>query len=608
MHERHEIELSRDADVTFSAAGEPEQGFYRCHDNLDDIHEKDLIPDLAPKLLRQKRSKAAEDLSVMAEDSTEATRRRLSLDSGRGGSVLAEDEDLASEAATLEAESPRSRASSMSSGIGSMQGSCSTLPPRGTRCPETETAGKDDKDIFFFDEAASYLSSSCLTFATCQPLRPTSRKVSSRENGDKKEVPLESCAQTKLSTHPNRDLDEGASFAASTGRESEGAAVVSPPPPLPPRNYLHKKVAGQPASARRRAAASKDVAQTVEALQQVSEDLLSLIHGQKLFRPRSTPRPRLPSPPAAVEAISSDGHFRFRQSELSDDLDDLLVRSATLPCKRTLDFLDASLLADKEDKSINNNNSIGLADAADTGAPLLFVDDNDENAAPRRLSSRRRRTSIRFRNPLQPPPPQPPRRTSDVASRRSPVLTSPTTKPTKRRRTLFQLASPFSAKKTSAKLRRTSDAPKPSVAAAVGGDDDEVRLPIVLDERGKRDVEEAIREGLPVIPFFQTPKAVHVGRSEAPHRLQSGSLTVAALATPMASRKLISGRLEDHLVFLPPRSRDLLPVMDGGYFAMKSPVCHGRHCQSCTCQVSPKLVFTQDNSDYVMMEAQTPNI
>jgi hypothetical protein len=66
--------------------------------------EKDIIPDLAPKLLREKQHllrKMSQELNdVFCDDkkSTSTTsRRRLSIDSGRGGSVVAEEEEHTAE-------------------------------------------------------------------------------------------------------------------------------------------------------------------------------------------------------------------------------------------------------------------------------------------------------------------------------------------------------------------------------------------------------------------------------------------------------------------------------------------------------------------------------
>jgi hypothetical protein len=260
-----------------------------------------------------------------------------------------------------------------------------------------------------------------------------------------------------------------------------------------------------------------------------------------------------------------------------------------------------------ENNNNNNNNTINYLATPSAVAPLLFIDD-DVTSVRRSLSTRnRRQSSIRFRNPLQQ------RRKSDVASRQvrkqeiveaSPVQTS---KGTKRRRTLFNLASPFSVKNKSTKIRRTSESKQACYEEIT--EPDEERLPIVLDEIDKQDVEDAIREGLPVIPFFQTPKAGfrnQTRRSEIQNQMILDSMTVRALATPLASRRFPSNRLEDHLILLPPRSKDL-QLDGGGYFNMKNS-CSGRHCQSCTCKNSPKLLFTADNADYVQMEARTPNL
>lgn len=672
MHERHEIELSCDVVAGF----EPEQGFYRCHDNLDDIQEKDIIPDLAPKLLREKRHllrEMSKELDVTCDVKTTKSSRRLSLDSGRGGSVVAEEDlgdvmSLDADAATISSTSLPSRTSSMSSGICSLKSSCSTLPRQDRSLIEI-SKGENTQFLFeaFDDQIVSSSSSStssstsnlCLTSITSKPLlRPTSlstattkkenissSKLFSRQKEAKK---FASEAVRKLPAQPKRDLDERGSRETLTRRENGCASstlVVSPPPPLPPRNSFHKKVAtsennfasrhfaaanepskiGQqrgPSTVARRTA-SKEVAQSVEALQQVSQDLLSLMQGP-ILRPASatfTPRPRLPSPHG--EKLISSTINRFRESavialdgDLIDD-DDLLVRSATLPCKRTLNFFDSSLLSDqkkKMDKVSSNNNNIEC-DATPVGiiAPILFVDENDENVVPARFRSRRRQSSIRFRTPVTHQ-----RRTSDVtslrsdvASRRSDANPTPLTasKGVKRRRTLFSISSPFSAKHKSGgsfKIRRTA---KPEMASAGPKPvcvPDEETVPIVMNDADQKDFEDVVREGLPVIPFFHTPKTG--SRSQPCAR---PTMTVQALATPMTSRKFqpsskfYSDRLEDHLVLLAPKSRDLT---QDGYFAMRSP-CSGRHCQSCTCKISPKLLFTNDdNSDYVMMDSQTPNI
>jgi hypothetical protein len=222
-------------------------------------------------------------------------------------------------------------------------------------------------------------------------------------------------------------------------------------------------------------------------------------------------------------------------------------------------------------------------------APLLFVDDNDENDAPRHSIRR----SLRFRK-------------SDVTSRRKNVTGStppPAKSAVKRRRTLFTISSPFSAKNKSAgghsKVRKMSESNRPKETVIP----DEETVPVVFDGLDKQDFEDVVREGLPVIPFFQTPKTG--SRNPPQARLNMDTMTVRALATPMASRRLISKRLEDHLVLLPPRTKDFL--VEDGYFTLKGP-CSGRHCQSCTCKMSPKLLFNDNDSDYVQMDPRTPNL
>ena len=62
------------SDVTFSLYEQVEQGFYKCHDSIYDVPEGLRIPDLKkkPKLVSKKNT---------------ISKRRLSLDSGRGTSV-----------------------------------------------------------------------------------------------------------------------------------------------------------------------------------------------------------------------------------------------------------------------------------------------------------------------------------------------------------------------------------------------------------------------------------------------------------------------------------------------------------------------------------------
>ena len=66
------LDDDRPSDTTFTTYGpEPEQGFYKCHDNLSDVDELDLIPELFSHKKPRKR---------MDE-------RRNSMDSGRGSST-----------------------------------------------------------------------------------------------------------------------------------------------------------------------------------------------------------------------------------------------------------------------------------------------------------------------------------------------------------------------------------------------------------------------------------------------------------------------------------------------------------------------------------------
>ena len=226
LHERHEIEVSKPCndvtpflrpsdDVTFYHR-EPEQGFYKCHDNIEDIHERDLIPDLAPKLLREKRhllKEMSKELDVFFDEKTSTNcRRRLSLDSGRGGSVVAEEEDLVDEASKLEeatatiafttttttttsavssTTSLPSRSSSMSSGIGSMHSSYSTLQQQQTWSQTNETTTKhenNEKEFFLSsenDETSLLSSSSSLTFTSSNPSRPTYETMSTKNDEEK---------------------------------------------------------------------------------------------------------------------------------------------------------------------------------------------------------------------------------------------------------------------------------------------------------------------------------------------------------------------------------------------------------------------------------------
>ena len=618
LHERHEIELSCDDDVTSaSQRREPEHGFYRCHDNIEHIREKDIIPDLAPKLLREKRHllrEMSKELNDVLGDAKTSLKRRVSLDSGRGGSVLADDEDQASEADSLEDDATRSstslpsRASSMSSGIGSIRSSCSTL--------------RDDK-------SSSDVTANSNSSAT-QPLHSTT----SRETAGH---PNTSSTRGSCSSRPPRRTTPETGSAQSRFQpkakdsrqpqiEDHGDVRSPPPPPLPPRNSYHKKAATAAAGYRAaelrpvglqqqparvhpavRKTASKEVAQSMEALQQISQDLLSLMKNQPTqptpaptpaARARTLPRPRLPSPTSVVTSYLPEVATRV---DINDELDDLLVRSATLPCKRTLNFFDSSFMAEQKSKAaIDNNNTIGCVKVTpiDAAMPILFVDDNDENDAT--LSNRYRQSSVRFSEKQ--------RRRSDIAPNKKSVTgsTPPVKSGVKRRRTLFSIASPFSTKNRStfqrgSKVRKVSES---NLVKDIRVVPDEEIVPAVLSVDEQKDFEEAVRDGLPVIPFSQTPK--NGSRPAQVRQITSTttntSMAVRALATPMASRRIASNRLEDHLVFLPPRPL----AEEGGYFSMKSP-CIGKHCQSCTCKISPKLLlFAGDDSDYVQMEPRTP--
>ena len=84
----HELEIinqlikghkTKQNDVTFSLYEQVEQGFYKCHDSIYDVPEGQRIPDFK----KAKKAKKNNDVSF----SRTCSKRRLSLDSGRGTSV-----------------------------------------------------------------------------------------------------------------------------------------------------------------------------------------------------------------------------------------------------------------------------------------------------------------------------------------------------------------------------------------------------------------------------------------------------------------------------------------------------------------------------------------
>lgn len=67
-----EKQTTNGGDLTFSLYEQVEQGFYKCHDSIYDVPEGQRIPDLRKKAKK---------------NSSSSSKRRLSLDSGRGTSV-----------------------------------------------------------------------------------------------------------------------------------------------------------------------------------------------------------------------------------------------------------------------------------------------------------------------------------------------------------------------------------------------------------------------------------------------------------------------------------------------------------------------------------------
>lgn len=81
-------------DVTFGLYEELEQGFYKCHDSIYDVPERQRIPDLKPTKAK-----------IKAKNEVSSSNRRLSLDSGHGTSV-ADDNESHLDSSTLSLSLP----------------------------------------------------------------------------------------------------------------------------------------------------------------------------------------------------------------------------------------------------------------------------------------------------------------------------------------------------------------------------------------------------------------------------------------------------------------------------------------------------------------------
>jgi hypothetical protein len=302
--------------------------------------------------------------------------------------------------------------------------------------------------------------------------------------------------------------------------------------------------------------------------------------------------------------------------------DDIAVpdsqKSLTLPCRRTLNFSDASIHPDLgHPKPESNNNSI-VCHTSPSLSPEVSVIPSETRPSGRRSNSgtQRCRSSL-FRNPLQ-------RRKSDSSNRstrqsskrlnesstpfkssagRTPArrptdvtITPPQSlKSTKRRRTIFNLASPFSKPKSDRlDSQKLIESCRPDNPNRPNEFLEEEVLPIVLSDDDRREVEEVMLEGLPVIPFVHTPRLETPEQRTALRQARPSischqSMTVRALATPIASRRLPRGYLLEHHLDLS-TAELLLPA-----------ACQTRHCRSCTCSSRQTCV---DNDDYVKMDGR----
>jgi len=237
----------KNADTTFNTYGafpEPEQGFYRCHDNLEDIDELDLIPDLfSARKTRANPVRTPADHTT-ANQSTASYHPTANCSKAEGAQSencrklnrVNSDKCLPANVSKADELEKDTRRNSFDSGRGS----------------STSTLIRTDKEEM---EEVSSCSRNCLCSSCCS-ISPGKLSL-----GDNK------CHQYENFLLPPK-----------------GALKLSPPPPpLPPKNRQSHLPAlpPKPTTDKPTAASKSNVEESVRALQSLSNDLLGLIESTK---------------------------------------------------------------------------------------------------------------------------------------------------------------------------------------------------------------------------------------------------------------------------------------------------------------------------------------
>ena len=280
-------------DTTFNTYGrfpEPEQGFYKCHDNLEDIDELDLIPEAQMFSARKSRQEAAKAETQKSEVIRRSSATEVnSVKSQKSGCVESEvvKQQMVDRPLSKDEIESDNRRNSFDSGRGS----------------STSTLIRSDKVI----------SEDC---ASCMSISPAKLSLS---------------------------ISEEAAEADNQPVYENVYKKSPPPPPLPPKNKpLESDTSRLPAlppkpnrlsSNNRSNNNNNNVEESVRALQSLSNDLLGLIESTKKDASKA----------ASGVTLRSSGNSKpqaeFKELKTPDAEEEA---SAKKPVARTLDFEQVS--------------------------------------------------------------------------------------------------------------------------------------------------------------------------------------------------------------------------------------------------------------------------